>query len=45
MNIDRETWARARLAMREAVRGWIYDPNVRLIDFGGRSMLANWLRG
>ena len=34
MNIDRETWARARLAMREAVRGWIYDPNVRLIDFG-----------
>lgn len=34
MHIDRKTLARARLAMREAVRGWIYDPNVTLIDFG-----------
>ena len=32
--IDRTTLARARHAMREAVRGWIYDPNVMLIDFG-----------
>ena len=34
MNIDPKTLASARQAMREAVRGWIYDPNVRLIDFG-----------
>jgi endonuclease G len=34
MQIDRQTLARARLAMREAVRGWIYDPNIMLIDFG-----------
>lgn len=34
MNMNRKTLARARLALREAVRGWIYDPNVRLIDFG-----------
>lgn len=34
MNIGRKSWARVRLAMREAVRGWIYDPNVMLIDFG-----------
>ena len=34
MDIDQMTLARARLAVREAARGWIYDPNVRLIDFG-----------
>ncbi len=36
MDIDQKTLARARLAMREAVRGWIYDPNVMLIDLGWR---------
>jgi endonuclease G len=36
MNIDRKSWARVRLAMREAARGWIYDPNVMLVDFGWR---------
>lgn len=34
MHIDRMTLARARLALREAVRGWLFDPNVSLIDFG-----------
>ena len=34
MIIDRKTLAHARLALREAVRGWIYDPNVKLIDLG-----------
>jgi len=34
MQIDRTTLSRARLAMREAVRNWIYDPNVMLIDLG-----------
>lgn len=34
MHLDRRTLARARLAMRQAVRDWIYDPNVMLIDFG-----------
>jgi endonuclease G len=34
LEISQNTMARARLAMREAVRGWIYDPNVMLIDFG-----------
>jgi hypothetical protein len=36
MNIHQKTMTRARLAMREAVRGWIYDPNVMLIDLGWR---------
>ncbi len=36
MNIDQKTLAHARQALREAVRGWIYDPNVRMIDFGWR---------
>jgi endonuclease G len=36
MNKDGKSWARVRLAMREAVRGWIYDPNVELIDLGWR---------
>jgi endonuclease G len=34
MNLDTKTLTSARQALREAVRGWIYDPNVRLIDFG-----------
>lgn len=34
MNIDRKTLLRARQALHKAVRGWIYDPNVLLIDFG-----------
>ncbi|MFN8490975.1 MAG: hypothetical protein U0350_25500 [Caldilineaceae bacterium] len=34
MNIDGKTLLRARQALNEAVRGWIYDPNVRLIDLG-----------
>jgi endonuclease G len=34
MNLDGKTLMSARQALREAVRGWIYDPNVRLIDFG-----------
>jgi hypothetical protein len=34
MKIDEKTLARARLGIQEAVQGWIYDPNVQLIDFG-----------
>jgi endonuclease G len=34
MHLDAMTIARARLALREAVRGWLFDPNVNLIDFG-----------
>ena len=34
MNVGSTSWARVRLAMQEAVRGWIGDPNVMLIDFG-----------
>jgi len=34
MNVGTISWARVRLAMQEAVRGWIRDPNVMLIDFG-----------
>lgn len=34
MDIDRMTVARARLALREAVRAYLFDPNVGLIDFG-----------
>ena len=36
MNLDSRTLRNARNAMREAVRGWIYDPNVKLIDLGWR---------
>ena len=36
MNIGQTNWTRVRQAMREAVRGWMYDPNVGLIDFGWR---------
>lgn len=34
MHVDTMTLARARLAMREAIRRHLYDPNVGLIDFG-----------
>jgi endonuclease G len=36
MELDRETLSRARLAVQEAVRRWIYDPNVMCVDFGWR---------
>jgi endonuclease G len=34
MSFDRMTLARARLALGEAVRGWLFDPNVSLIGLG-----------
>jgi endonuclease G len=34
MRIDPETIARARLAVREAIRNHLFDPNVSMIDFG-----------
>jgi hypothetical protein len=34
MEMSSASWARVRLAMQEAVHGWIRDPNVMLIDFG-----------
>jgi hypothetical protein len=34
MNVDLMTLARARLALREAIRSHLFDPNVSLIDFG-----------
>ena len=34
MCVDRMIIARARLALREAIGGWLFDPNVTLIDFG-----------
>jgi endonuclease G len=34
MDVDRMTLARARLALSEAVRAHLFDPNVGLIDFG-----------
>jgi endonuclease G len=34
MNVGSTSWASVRLAMQEAVRDWIRDPNVMLIDFG-----------
>jgi endonuclease G, mitochondrial len=34
MNMNPKGWVRVRVAMQEAVRGWIYDPNVTLIDYG-----------
>ena len=32
--MNRRILSQARLALRQAVRNWIYDPNVMLIDFG-----------
>jgi len=34
MYVDAMTLARARLAMREAIRSHLYDPNVGMVDFG-----------
>lgn len=34
MNMNQASWAHVRLALQEAVRGWINDPNVLLIDYG-----------
>jgi endonuclease G len=34
MKVDRMTLARARLALRQAGRDFLFDPNVQLIDFG-----------
>ena len=36
MNDDRpgNHWRRVRQGLDEAVRGWLYDPNVRYIDYG-----------
>lgn len=34
MKLGEQTLTRARLGIQEAVQGWIYDPNVMLIDFG-----------
>lgn len=45
MAVDRKSWAYVRLAMQEAVRGWIYDPNVRLIDFGWRERGGTLIEG
>lgn len=36
MSSSPQSWAEVRPAMHEALRGWIYDPNVRFIDFGWR---------
>jgi endonuclease G len=34
MHVETMTLARARLAMREAIRSHLYDPNVGMVDFG-----------
>ena len=34
MNVDPMTMVRARWALREAARNYLFDPNVSLIDFG-----------
>ncbi len=34
MNVDAMTMAHARLALREAIGAYLFDPNVTLIDFG-----------
>ena len=36
MGIDQKYWSKVRLAMREAVHRYIYDPNVMFVDFGWR---------
>jgi len=35
-SIDQKSWSEVRFAMREALRQWIYDPNVTYIDYGWR---------
>ena len=44
MDLDRKMLARARLAVQEAVHSWIYDPNVRYIDFGWRERGGKLIR-
>jgi len=36
MNNSHKGWGHVRQAVRTAVHGWIYDPNVMLIDYGWR---------
>lgn len=36
MSMEPQNWSKVRRAMREAVRRYIYDPNVAYIDFGWR---------
>ena len=36
MNTNQKSWVHVRSAMREAVNGWIYDPNVMFMDYGWR---------
>jgi len=36
MSVEQKGWSNLRLAMKEAVRRYIYDPNVMFIDFGWR---------
>jgi endonuclease G len=37
--------ARARLAMREAIGGWLFDPNVTLIGLGWREQEGQYIEG
>ena len=41
--IDQMTMAYARRALNEAVRGWLFDPGVRLIDFGYRQRAGQFV--
>jgi endonuclease G len=36
MKINQKGWIRIRSAMREAAYGWLYDPNVMIVDYGYR---------
>lgn len=36
MSTDQKYWLQVRLAIKEAARQWIYDPNVTYVDFGWR---------
>ena len=36
MNTTKKSWGRVQSAMQVAVGGWLYDPNVMLIDYGWR---------
>ncbi len=38
MNIDPLTLAYARMARQEAIRGWLYDPNVSVIGLGWKEL-------
>ncbi|WP_420631730.1 hypothetical protein [Candidatus Leptofilum sp.] len=35
-NMSQKKWINIRTALAEAARGWLYDPNVMLIDYGLR---------